>query len=438
MTDESVQFEILREGGILFPEQVSMPLLKESLVPRRGFSQVGRVPHPINFMNAVLSMLAVSTQEICIHTKRDATVGLGFETAAERKKRKDEQAAAMMPPPEPGKNPIAAAKDAMMDMEPSKVEEKLDPLCEVSFQHLMDQVGEDYENTGNGYIEVIRDGGKIVGLDHAFAPSIYAYRESLETADSHYELDGPTGPIKLAKFGEADRLRATGISSEVTELIHFKKPTTLSREYGLPQWLSVTPWLEVAQHIMSTEHDFYENRAVPDVLMMITGRRMDKADFELLKNTLKETIGPGKRSRSMAINIPLQETTVTIERLAHQNREKISDTWPTVELAIVSSHRVPPLLAGVVTPGKMAAANELPNALIAFQTLYVAQHQRIFSQVLGKTLGSEVHGLNKGDFLPRRITDFYDIGQMDTLSRMKQPAAQAQAEGRKLKDGLKE
>jgi hypothetical protein len=266
---------------------------------------------------------------------------------------------------------------------------------------------------------------------------VHVVRESPLTRDFHYEIDTQNGPVKFARFGELERLKALGIEAS-SELVHFKMPTSICREYGLPQWLSATPWLEIAQQIMSTEHDYYENRAVPDILMMVTGKRMEKADFAELKAALKETIGPGKRSRSMAINIPLTETTVTIERLANPSREKIGDTWPTVELAIVSCHRVPPLLAGVVTPGKMAAANELPNALIAFQTLYVAQHQRIFKTVLGNTLGSEIRGLNKDDFLPRCITDFYDIGQMDTLSRMREPAAAAQASGRKLSDGLKQ
>lgn len=436
MTDDHMQIEILREGSQLFRPQYEVALLKEGLSPPTSMPPVvGRIAHPINFVNAVLSMLAVSTQEICIHTKRDATVGLGFETASEREERKSKQAEAMMPPPA---NPVAAAKAQALELEQSKIDKALDPLCDVSFQHMMDQVGEDYENTGNGYFEVIRDeGGKIEGLEHVFAPSVYVVRENLKTRESHFEIDTVNGPKKFAKFGETQRMIDEGLPV-ASELVHFKKPTSICREYGLPQWLSVTPWLEVAQHIMSTEHDYYENRAVPDLLMIISGRRLEKEDFKLLKDTLKETIGPGKRSRSMAINIPLPETTVTIERLAHQNREKIGDTWPTVELAIVSGHRVPPLLAGIVTPGKMAAANELPNALIAFQTLYVAQHQKIFQTVLGKTLGSEIRGLSDKDFLPRCITDFYDIGQMDTLSRMREPAGSAQANGRKLSDGLKQ
>jgi hypothetical protein len=86
----------------------------------------------------------------------------------------------------------------------------------------------------------------------------------------------------------------------------------------------------------------------------------------------------------------------------------------------------------------MAAANELPNALVAFQTLYIAQHQQVFELKLGQTLGTAGLGLEPTDFLLKKITDFYDLGQVETMSRMRETATQAQAEGRKLEDGLKE
>ena len=140
------------------------------------------------------------------------------------------------------------------------------------------------------------------------------------------------------------------------------------------------------------------------------------------------------------MNFSDPELKVQLERLQETSREKLAELWPTIELAIVSGHRVPTTLAGIQIPGKMGAANELPNALVAFQTLYVGQHQRIFQGTLGLTLGSPDAGLGLAptDFLLRRITDSYDMGQIDTMSRMRQTATEAQMQGRKLDQGLKE
>lgn len=415
---------------------VEVKMHKEGLLPRSidDGATSGRQLHPIDFNAAVQTMYAVSTQATCVMTKRDATVGLGFESLEQRKKRKEE-----LQKPPPGSNPIAQAKAMVEDLdEDSPVDEKLDDLCEVSFQSLMDQVGEDYENTGNGYFEVQRDdGGNIVSLWHYFAPSVHVFAEE-KAPNIHYEVDGPGGTVKFAAFGDLEgfKERNPQITEPVTEIVHFKMPTAANPHYGLPQWLSCVPWLEIAQHMMSFESDYYQNRSVPDLLAFIKGNITEKQREEI-KNMIKDCVGPSKRFRSMALFLPRENIEVQIERLSSENREKLADSWSTVALEIVSSHRVPPLLAGIVVPGKMGAANELPNALVAFQQLYVAQHQKIFRRVLGKTLGSPEAGLGLAptDFLPRRITDFYDMQQMDTMARMRQPVV---GSGRNLSEGLKD
>ena len=101
---------------------------------------------------------------------------------------------------------------------------------------------------------------------------------------------------------------------------------------------------------------------------------------------------------------------------------------------------VPPLLAGIVVPGKMAAANELPNALLGFQTLVIGPAQRSLWTILSQTLGGGdgVRGIGPGDLRLRAITDEFDMGKVDTTARMKQPVAEAQAQGRDPAAGLKQ
>ena len=88
----------------------------------------------------------------------------------------------------------------------------------------------------------------------------------------------------------------------------------------------------------------------------------------------------------------------------------------------------------------MGANNELPNALQAFQALKIGRLQRIIQQRLGKTLGSERAGLGLtlSDFEFYTILDEIDIGTAQTVAGMKQPLAEAKAQGRDLSAGLKD
>lgn len=483
MSDETPQsFTLAQDRTLLFETELCKAILPQ---PSSVGSQWGRQLHPFNMAGAVQLMFKVSTQQTCIQTKRDAIVGLGFETEEDRQKRaqKKELDAKMQadavaagaggdkppggkPAPKPVKKafPPPAASDAPADGEDpldpaaadgetdpsepdaqSKVEKILDPLCESGWQSLMNQVGEDYENTGNGYFEVIRESGvgsKIIAMWHVAAPTVHVFREKDDLGSFHFEIDSVENrTVKFARFGDLDGFQKRNPNvkqARFTEIVHLKMPTSADPNYGIPQWSSVAPWLELAAEAMAMEFDFYQNRAVPDLLISVTGGKVSDAEWSKMKSQVKETIGPGKRFRTMMVNFSNPGIEIKVERLQEATREKLSDLWPTIELAIVSAHRVPALLAGIQTPGKMAAANELPNALIAFQTLYVEQHQRIFQQVLGATLGSEQGlGLKPTDFMLRRITDKYDMGQVDTMSRMRETSTEASLEGRKLEQGLK-
>lgn len=451
------------EQSALFDSAVQVSLLKAKLTPAMGSNQ-GRHPGeqqpPIDFEGASMLMLAVNIQETCIRTKRDATVGLGFESQEEKdaKARQREldlkshdlaMGAQPATPGAPAKKPLpedpakAVAKAAEEPKSKSKVEEVLDPLCgDHGFQHLLNQCGEDYENTGNCYIEVVRDdGGKIVALWFMPAVAVRLVNEDKKPF-YHYVAHQRDGDVLYAVFGDVDDLRSriTTDQEQITELICIKQPTSFDPNYGLPSWLSAVPWLELAQKVMQCDFDYFDNRAVPDLLVLLSGAKVPEADLTSLKTQIAATVGKGKRHRSVIANLPHPDTEVTFERLNADNRERFSDLWTSIQLNVVSTHRVPPLLAGVVLPGKMAAANELPNALVAFQTLYVQQHQKNFENRLGNTLGLEEEGLGLApdDFKLRKITDYYDIGQLDTMSRMRETATEAASQGRQLDQGLKD
>src|SRR5688572_17559149 len=83
-------FSIVKESEPAFP--LTVQLLKAGLdASKEMSSRQGRVPgrreHPIDFAKASALQLTNTTHQTCIKTKRDSTVGLGFETDADKKKK---------------------------------------------------------------------------------------------------------------------------------------------------------------------------------------------------------------------------------------------------------------------------------------------------------------------------------------------------------------
>ena len=342
----------------------------------------------------------------CIETKRDSTVGLGFKS--------------------------------------DKVSDLLDPLCEIAFEHTLSDVAEDYWQVGNCYFEIRREaqssGAPIAAIYHLEAFAVKRYQE--ETGDYHWIIQsGEDGTDRhFARFGDLDDfIEREGLEGEdiddVSEVIAIPRPTSLSRWYGFPDWLSCTASIELVHCLIQHEFDFFLNRGVPEFMLFALGGNIDPDTWKALENNLKSHIGLGNSFKSSAYNLPAPELTIQLEKLGIDQRQQgaFAEMSDSLAMAIVSAHRVPPLLAGIQIPGKLGATNELPNALMAFQVLVIGQAQRAIQRALANTIGKEV-GLSKEDFAFKTILDEIDLGIMDTTSRMRDPAAS----GRDPAEGLKD
>lgn len=426
---------------------------------------LGRQEIPFDMDAVRLLMLANEHHSTCIHTKVAATLGLGHETEEARKARearRQMQADGMAPAPE----------TSIPDWKPSEVDDALDMLCDFSWRDTFNAVGEDYYQTGNGYLEVIRekpeDGSKIVGLSHIPARFVRVFVEDLRY-NFHYEIEsdeGMTGkPRRFARFGDLsgfiNRATATdrqstqaafgitdGEKEFVSEVIHFRQPNSHSRWYGFPRWLAAVPSIELSQMLNQFNFDFFLNRGVPELMVFFNGAQVGDAEWKVVTDAMKAGIGLTKSHKSIVLNLPgfvPGQTEIQVERLAMEEKndgDSFGSMKESLAMAIVSAHQVPPLLAGIQIPGKLGATNELPNAIMAFQTLVIGPQQQLIQQILSKTLGNKKRNgglsLRPKHFLLRRITEEIDLSHMDTVARMRQSPAQAKAEGRDLSSGTKD
>lgn len=413
-----------RRGHLLYPRQgtgVAMlaQLLKADTDIVAASNQgvpIGRKPHPFDFAAARTFKLNNVQHSTCIQAAKQALVGLGFKN--------------------------------------DNVSDTLDPLCEISWQDVLGDAAEDFLDTGNGYIEVVRDeSDKIKGLHHLPAIDVDIYVEN-EQYDRHYRIrnglgTGSTiiGGRVFARFGERDALmkRMPDLNQRtVSEVIHFRQSTNMNRWYGYARWLAATASIELMQALHQFSFDFFINRGVPEFILFIKGGKVDPKTWKKVEESIKATIGLGNQHKTMALNLDDPALEIQVEKLALEgtgDSTMLRDMSETLSLNIVSAHGVPPLLAGILIPGKLGATNELPNALQAFQALTIGPMQKTFETTLGVTLGNKTFngglGLDRKAFELKRVLDEIDLGTMDTVSRMREPLAEANANGRDLKAGLK-
>jgi capsid portal protein len=436
--------EMGRESRQLFPtvdEDGLLDFLMKAVDTKAESKQgvaAGRQDHPFNFANVINFKNGNIHHSTCLETKTASTVGLGFRTDKMKM------------------NPMTGLEEPDHDAM-SRVDEELNPLCDVSFVDVLTDVAEDFWATGNGYMEVVRDrpGGKILRLYHVPAATVYVNIES-RTHDRHFEVvagEGFSAIQRFARFGDGEAFlaRAGGdlaVSPEelsdddrVSELIHFRRPSSLSRWYGFPEWLAAVPSVELVQCLTQQTFDFFLNRGVAEFMLFLLGKELGNDDWEKVEIAMRANIGLGNSHKSIALNIQDPEMTVQLEKLGLDSKSdggQFTNMSDTLAMQIVSAHRVPPLLAGIQIPGKLGATNELPNALMAFQALVVGQAQKTFSTILGNTLGQDPSvSLGVDDFAFRKITDIINMDKMDTVSRMRQTVPEAEGEGRNLDEGLK-
>ena len=371
--------------------------------------------HPFNFRSMIAFQVHNVHHSACIDAKTKATVGLGHES--------------------------------------DKVKKALDPLCPVSWSVSRLAGNEDFWSVGNWWMEVVWNAQRteILGLHPVAAASVHRYVDSAETKEYHWIVSTPEGEQHYAAWGDLLNFKARRgdrLSIPDAELIHIPDPSSASKYYGAPNHLAAIASIELVQALMQYQFDFFVNRGVPEFMLFIMGGKVDDPDWKRIEDALDAQIGSGKSHKTIAVNLPDLDLTVQLEKLAMEGTQDgsyFADMMETLSLNIVSAHRVPPSLAGIMIPGKMGAANETSNAIMLFQSLVIGSAHETIEGVFDATLGDPKRNgqldLKPGDFAFKTIVDeiaeqMKKLAPADTMGRMKDELGDAASEGRNIEDGL--
>ena len=410
---------------------------------RQG-ARLGEQYPPFDIDAAIRLGLVSAYHETCILTKGAATTGLGLKDP------KKPDNVDKISPDDPAPN----NGDDGADGDKTKADEILDPLCgEGSFLELMVPIGMDYFGCGNAFIEVVRDsvGGQIIGLHRQMPGQVIVVVED-KRYNKHFlvrDTEGTGGDRRFPLFGDFEffdrQPTYRTIDGDTTsELIHLRQPSTISKYFGVPDYLASVSAMELGAKLRQHGYDVFNNRGVPEFLLFLLGGKLPPDDWNALTKALKANIGSGNAFKSTAVNLADPNIKVDMHKLASDAASDLSALTilgESLALEVVTAHRVPPILAGIQVPGKLGATNELPNALAAFQALVISQAQKVIQTRLATTLGNPaVNGgldLTPRDLRFKKITEELDLASLSTIGGMRQPLPQARAEGRDMRQGMK-
>jgi len=185
------------------------------------------------------------------------------------------------------------------------------PFTEVAYQVKFDE-----EATGNGYMEVSRNGkGEVDGMYHVPSHTVRVLRNNT----GFVQIRGPIelGYVNQARsvffkhFGESKVMnKSTGqfetgpISKDdqANELIQFSIYSPRSSFYGIPRWISAVAAIQGSRLAAVRNIAFFENDAVGRLAIIVSGGQLSDKSIDGIKNFLRaDAKGPEKAHRVMVL-----------------------------------------------------------------------------------------------------------------------------------------
>ena len=137
-----------------------------------------------------------------------------------------------------------------------------------SFIEVMNRVAYDYES-GNGYLEVVRDGSGYIAELYHIPPTTVWLRPT--GCDTEFRYRNRMGNVDLPAFRAGD--------SASNSILHFSKSSVVDVYYGLPEWRGCIPDIRLAYYASLYNQKFFINSGIPDFAIITEGGKFD-ADTE--------------------------------------------------------------------------------------------------------------------------------------------------------------
>lgn len=306
---EAAEGEIVK--AMFIGEEAPPPKSKALEDGDKPFSGIGGLIEPPISLDLWARMMEINTRlGRSIRTYARNTVGMGWEVAAIKP---------VTPETDAKTKEKIVEQTARIEALFKKPNTKM-PYVTLAYLEKVDE-----EATGNGYYEVVRNvAGKIAGLYHISAVSVrlrkgggfvqvrnnkkrffkeFGDPRIVDADDGKVLVDakGNKTAEGLAKFGAG----AVPLESRASELLHFKVYSPRSTYYGLPRYMAAAPAISGSRLAATRNVSFFENDAVPRVIITVSGGRLTHESIQMLEKfvTRKGKLGPGGAHRIAVLQV---------------------------------------------------------------------------------------------------------------------------------------
>lgn len=238
-----------------------------------------------------------------------------------------------------------------------------------SFSDVMRQAGMDFHACGAGAIEVVPDtAGRPAELYYMPADRVYFRPRGASTPFMYLNDEGVMEPWPAFRPGERDN-----------SILYLPNQSNGHRLYGLPDWTGCLPDIELDYYATRYNQNFFLNSGIPDLAVIVEGGSFDedteKAVLSFLQSNIK---GLDNSHKTLYLPIPDQDVKVRFEKIAGDMKDR-DLAFEKLRLQcrdnILSAHRVPPRVAGVVTSGQLGGGGEIFGQIQLFQETTIQPYQ---------------------------------------------------------------
>lgn len=263
------------------------------------------------------------------------------------------------------------------------------PHPDQTLEEIFTQWMEDYEATGNGYLEVIKNQEVVVGFEHIPAHTMRRHKDEVRYVQvrgnrkrwfkkigTKEAIDVITGEIR----GDLSE------EQQANEIIHIMNYTSGSDYYGSPDILPALGALLGDEHRQSYNIDFFENYAIPSYAVTVAGAELDEETMERIRQYFQKDLKENRHSTLVlsapnplgdgpAVEFQFEKLAVDVSEASFRlyrmdNRDEV-----------LAAHGVPPYRMGIAETGSLGGSTAVESTEIYKDSIIQPRQQMIESRI---------------------------------------------------------
>lgn len=331
-------------------------------------------------------------------------------------------------------------KENPSENEKSMIEQLIKrPNPEESFSEFAEKVEVDYESTGNGYIEVVRDPDTRL-VSHLL--HIPAHTVRVHSSEVLYAQHRMGRRAWFKKFGEEqdyyldsgnviEKPDEVDEKDKANEILHLKNYTSRSDYYGLPDVIPSLDALIGDRERQEYNISFFDNHAIPAYAVTVSGADLDEETEKQIKKFFQSDVKNNNHS-TLVLSGKKDEDDPTEEPVQFQFEALSTDTKEASfrmfrqdnRDEILSAHGVPPYRAGIVVEGQLGGSSAQETTEIYKQSVISPKQERwenlITHAIIEQGLGCKDWVFRLNDIDTRdssaEVSRFQRLGNMGVIT----------------------